>query len=40
MNINNKLKSKLLIFKWHIIRNKSLTAYVFAMCLFGFIVPA
>ena len=40
MNTNNKLKSKLSIFKWHITHNKSLTAYVFAMCLFGFIAPA
>jgi hypothetical protein len=40
MKITNSLKSKLLIFKWQFTSNKSFTAYVFAMCLFGFIAPA
>lgn len=40
MSKNNKLKSKLSIFKWHLANNKLLTAYIASMCLFGFILPA
>jgi len=40
MSNNNKLKSKLSIFQFHLQRNKLFAFYLAAICLVGFISPA
>jgi hypothetical protein len=40
MSNNNKLKSKLSIFQFHLERNKLFAFYLAAICIVGFISPA
>ncbi len=37
---NNKLKSKLSVFNFHLTNNKIYALYLAAICIFGFISPA